>query len=127
MTLGFAKIVANGLRLGDYEGKWEAVWDHSVNIKDVNADICACLTIEKTSKTECKRKLFKKDTITTNGFRICISTGIISAERHLTYKEYFVWEDASDYKEWDEFSTWVQFQWQDKVYKHELAVEEALL
>lgn len=127
MTLGFAKIVASNLRLDAYEGKWEAVWEHSVNIKDINADVCACLSIEKTSKTECKRKFFKKNTITTNGFRISISTGIISAERHLTYKDYYVWEDDPDYKEWGEFATWVQFQWQDKVYKHELTVEEALL
>lgn len=127
MTLGFAKIVASNLRLGAYEGKWEAVWDHSVNIKDINADVCACLTIEKTSKTECKRRFFKKDTITTNGFRIAISTGIISAERHVTYKEYYVWEDDSDYKEWEEFSIWAQCQWQDRVYKHELTVEEAML
>lgn len=127
MTLGFAKIIASDLRLGTYEGKWEPIWNHSVNIKDVNADVCVCITIEKTSKTECKRKFFKKDTITTNGFRICVSTGIISAERHVTYEEYFVWENDVDYKEWDEFSTWVQCQWQDRVYKHELAVEEALL
>lgn len=127
MTLGFAKIVANDLRLGAYEGKWEPIWNHSVNIKDVNADVYVCITIEKTSKTECKRKFLKKDTITTNGFGIRISTGVLSSERHITFEEYFVWENDSDYKEWDEFSTWVQCQWQDRAYKHELAVEEAML
>ena len=127
MTLGFAKIIANGLRLGDYEGKWESVWEHSVNIKDVSADVYVCLSIEKTNKTECKRKFLKKDTVITDGFRICIWTGVISTERHLSCEEYFVWEDDPNYKEWSEFATWVQFQWQDKVYKHELTVEEALL
>ena len=127
MTLGFAKIIANGLRLGDYEGKWESMWEHSVNIKNVNADVYVCLSIEKTSKTECKKKFLKKDTITTNGFRICISTGVISTNQHLTFENYFVWEDDPNYKEWAEFSTWVQCQWQDKVYKHELTVEEAML
>lgn len=127
MTYGFAKLVATDLRLGAYEDKWEPVWDHSVNIKNINADVYVCLTIEKTSKTEYKRNFFKKDIITTNGFRICISTGVISTGRHLTFKEYVVWENDSDYKEWNEFYTWVQFQWQDRVFKHELTVEEAFI
>ena len=127
MKLEVAKIVASDLRLGAYTGKWEIVWGNTVIVKDVNKNVFISITVDKIKKHEYNGKIFKKEVSTKRGFGVYVDTGTINPECRLTFKEYEVWETDYDYKMWEEFYTWIQFQKQDKIYKHELLVEEAFL
>lgn len=127
MTLEFAKIVASDLRLDAYPGKWEIPWNNTVTVKDINKNVFINITVEKTQKSAYKRTIFKKKISEEKGFSIFVDTGTINPERRLTFEVYTVWESDPDYKIWEEFSTWIQFQRQDLIYKHELLVEEAFL
>jgi hypothetical protein len=127
MRLEFAKIVACDLRLGAHTGKWEIIWGNTVTVKDINKNVFINITVDQIKKHEYKGKFFKKEISTKKGFGIFVDTGTINPERHLTSVEYEVWESDADYKIWEEFYTWIQFQKQDKIYKHELLVEEAFL
>lgn len=127
MTLEFAKIIASDLRLDAYPGKWETPWSNTVTVKDINKNVFINLTVEEIKKSEYKGTLFKKKISEEKGFKIFVNTGIINPERRLTFEVYTVWESDTDYKIWEEFYTWIQFQRQDMIYKHELLVEEAFL
>lgn len=125
MTYEFAKHVADNLRFGSYDGKWE-VGSSSVKIKDINSNTYIKLYIgsfyQKTSHT----KIFKTNYKNTENpvIEITVNTGVNSPELIISADNWLIDSTHNDYTFWTEFYTWTAAKWEDKVYKHNCLIEE---
>ena len=132
MTYEFAKHIADNLRFGSYNGKWE-VDRTSVKITDVNSNTYIKLSIG--AYYQCVDVPYKK------GFKtyynhvqkeapshiVQISTGINTSKYDLTNETWHIHPDNSDYQFWSELYTWLCAKWDDKVYKHKCLIEEVFV
>jgi hypothetical protein len=136
MTYEFAKHVADNLRFGSYDGKWEVMSPCRITIKDINSNtyvsvviphyISHCRLIEE--KKFGKSKMVQDNT-PKEYYEVTIESGTINPKEHIcghTFKE-IVKGVSEDYQFWDEFSTWVKAKWEEKVYKHKCLIEEVFV
>ena len=127
MTYEFAKHVADNLRFGSYDGKWE-VGSSSIKIKDVNSNTYIKLYIESFCQQTSSKKIFKTYKNTENPIiEITINTGINNPELIISANDWFIDSTHSDYAFWSEFYTWMAAKWDDKVYKHKCLIEEVFV
>lgn len=136
MTYEFAKHVADNLRFGSYDGKWDVQHPWRISIKDVNSNtyisifiphyISRCRLVEE--KKFGKSKMVPDNT-PKEYYEVTIESGTLSPKEHIcgqTFKE-IVKGISDDYQFWDEFHTWVKAKWDDKVYKHNCLIEEVFV
>lgn len=130
MTYEFAKHVADNLRFGSYDGKWEA-FESFIKISDINSNTYILLSIASTygyedipAKKGFKTYYQQKEIPV---FYIAFHTGINDKPSCITRDAWSINSNHDDYQFWDEFSTWVKAKWDDKVYKHKCLIEEAFV
>ena len=127
MTYEFTKHVADNLRFGSYDGKWE-VGSSSIKIKDVNSNTYIKLYIESFCQQTSSKKIFKTYKNTENPIiEITVNTGINNPELIISADYWFIDSTHSDYAFWSEFYTWMAAKWDDKVYKHKCLIEEVFV
>lgn len=136
MTYEFVKYVADNLRSGSYDGKWEVIYPCRMTIKDVNSNTYVSIIIQHFI-SHCRmveEKRFGKSKMVQDNtpkeyYEVTIDTGTLNPKEQVwgqTFKR-IVKEDSDDYQFWDEFSTWVKAKWDDKVYKHKYLIEDVFI
>lgn len=128
MTYEFVKHVADNLRFGSYDGKWE-VGSSSIKIKDVNSNTYIKLYIESFYQQTSYKKIFKTYYKNTENpvIEITINTGVNNPELIISADNWLIDSTHNDYTFWTEFYTWVAAKWEDKVYKHKCLIEEVFV
>lgn len=129
MTYEFAKHVADNLRFGSYDGKYEIHYNNII-IKDINQDIYMVICIEPSGKSDLVKKWYQTQPKKVNyekGFSIWVKTGIISANEALTCENFLRFESDDDYRFWEEFHTWAQAKIEERIYKHNCLIEDAFV
>lgn len=130
MTYEFIKDIADNLRFGSYDGKWEA-FENFIKIRDINSNTYIQLFVTSTYQYEDipVKKGFKthyqQKEIPT--FYIVFHTGINDGSSYITRDTWSINSNHDDYQFWNEFSTWAKAKWDDKVYKHKCLIEEAFI
>lgn len=136
MTYELVKYVADNLRSGSYDGKWEVIYPCRITIKDVNSNTYVSIIIQHFI-SHCRmveEKRFGKSKMVQDNtpkeyYEVTIDTGTLNPKEQVwgqTFKK-IVKEDSDDYQFWDEFSTWVKAKWDDKVYKHKYLIEDVFI
>lgn len=130
MTYEFVKHIADNLRFGSYDGKWEA-FESFIKISDINSNTYILLSIASTygyeyipAKKGFKTHYQQKEIPV---FYIAFHTGINDKPSCITRDNWSINSNHDDYQFWDEFSTWVKAKWEDKVYKHKCLIEEVFV
>ena len=130
MTYEFVKHVADNLRFGSYNGKWEAS-ESFIKIIDINSNTYVLLSIAATCEYEDipVKKGFKTHYQQKEipVFYITFNTGINNGSSYITRDTWSINSNHDDYQFWGEFSTWVKAKWDDKVYKHKCLIEEVFV
>lgn len=135
MTYEFVKDVADNLRFGSYDGKWEVHHPHRISIKDINSNTYISIIIHSFSRGVLveKKKFGKSKMVPDNTpkeyYEVTIESGTLNPKEYIcgyTFKE-IVKGVSDDYQFWDEFSTWLKAKWEDKVYKHKCLIEEVFI
>jgi hypothetical protein len=127
MTYEFAKHVADNLRFGSYDGKYEIYYNDLI-IKDTNRDLYINIHIGPSGKSDLVKKWYQPKPTKVNyekGFTIWIKTGIISTNESLTCENFLRFESDEDYRFWEEFYTWAQAKIEERIYKHNCLIEDA--
>ena len=129
MTYEFAKHVADNLRFGSYDGKYEIHYN-DIKIKDINSNLYISICIGLSGRSDLVKKWYqtkpKKDNYE-KGFSIWVKTGIISTNESLTCENFLKFESDDDYRFWEEFYTWAQAKIEARIYKHKCLIEEVFV
>ena len=129
MTYEFAKHVADNLRFGSYDGKWN-IDEDMITINDVNSNtFIEIMLIKNIVEYHPPVKWYQKQiTKKETWLRIIVNTGTVNPKKYIQYYTNNNMDSHHpDYKFWDEFFTWVKAKWDDKVYKHNCLIEEAFV
>lgn len=132
MTYELAKNIADLLRFGSYDGKWEVINNKSVQIKDVNSNTYVEMIVShyESHYSLVEEKKFGKSTsvrkeIPKKEYEIYVETGTLNPGKRLTTAYYHhIKGESDDYQFWDELYTWIKSKWEDKVYKHKCLIED---
>jgi hypothetical protein len=130
MTYEFVKHIADNLRFGSYDGKWEA-FESFIKIRDINSNTYVLLSVASTYEYEdipikkgFKTHYQQKETPV---FYITVHTGVNDGSTYITRNTWSINSNHDDYQFWSEFSTWVEAKWDDEVYKHKCLIEEVFV
>lgn len=131
MTYEFAKHVADSLRFGSYRDRIiEFKNPARVKIKDVNSNTYIELTcpewneFKQSNSLPFNRNKYSYDKI---GLMIYVATGTIDPNEEYEAVDYKIGFDHPDYVFWEEFLTFIQAAYEDKIYKHRCLIEEAFV
>ena len=135
MTYEFAKHVADNLRFGSYDGKWEVINNKAVQIKDVNSNTYIKMVMSHYTShlSLVKEKKFGRSKLITTDtskkeYEIYVETGTLNPAKNLTTDYYnHIKGESDDYQFWDELYTWIKAKWEDRVYKHNCVIEDAFV
>ena len=129
MTYEFAKHVADYLRFGSYDGKYEIRYKDII-IKDISTNLYVSINIELSGKADLVKKWYQIQPKKVNyqkGLSIWIKTGIISTKESLTCENFLRFESDKDYQFWEEFYNWAQAKIEERIYRHKCIIEETFI
>ena len=132
MTYEFAKHIADNLRFGSYDGKWES-FNSYIKIKDISSNTYIVLSVLATYQYEdipykkwfktCYKRVPKETPV----LYVSTKTGTNNPESKITSNEWTIDLNHKDYNFWLEVYTWIEDKWNDKVYKHKCLIEDAFV
>lgn len=132
MTYGFAKLIADNLRLGNYDGKWES-FNSYIKIKDINSNtyvivsVAAVYQYEDIPYKKWFKTYYKRVPKETPVLYVATKTGTNKPESKITSNEWTIDLNHKDYNFWLEAYTWIEDKWNDKVYKHNSLIEDTFV